>query len=41
MESIDPASDAKEYKYIARENGIERYKGNIDNMLDYIEQQIK
>lgn len=37
----DPASDAKEYKYIARENGIERYKGNIDNMLDYIEQQIK
>ena len=31
----------QKYKYFARSNGQILYKGNIDNMLDYIEQSIK
>ena len=35
------AEDTDGYKYMARENGIITYKGDLDHMMDYVHQSIK
>lgn len=37
----DDSSANGDFKYIARDNGIVLYKHNLENMLDYIEQNIE
>lgn len=35
------SEDTDGYKYMARENGIITYKGDLDHMMDYVHQSIK
>lgn len=37
----DESNSSQGYKYMARDSGTILYKSNLENMLDYIEQQIK